>query len=173
MRTWTRARAVAVTLAAGLVLAACADEPAEVADAPTDGTVVSTTMGAPGTFLTDAEGMTLYLFTNDTPGVSNCSGDCLATWPALLTDGDPVAGSGVDAALLGTTTREDGSLQVTYSGWPLYFFAGDVAPGDLAGQGVNDVWFVVSPTGEQLVMAPDVDGDTSMGGYGPSNDYGY
>jgi len=174
MRTRTRARMLAVSLAAGLLLAACAEDgsgsaaedAAEVAGTPAAGTVVNTRMGAPGTFLTDARGMTLYLFTDDTPGVSNCTGGCLTAWPALLTDGEPVAGAGVDDALLGTTTREDGSVQVTYSGWPLYLFAGDAGPGDLEGQGVNDVWFVISPTGEKLTMGPDVDGSTDPDGYG-------
>ena len=175
MTKTTRKRTVLAGMAAALLLAACADDAGDMADAPAaaeGGTVVATAQGAPGTFLTDATGMSLYLFTNDTPGVSNCTGDCLVAWPALLTDGDPVAGDGVDASLLGTTIRDDGSVQVTYSGWPLYFFAGDAAPGDLAGQGVNDVWFVVSPTGEMLMMEGDLDEDTSMGGYGSSDGYG-
>jgi len=82
-----------------------------------------------------------------------------------------VAGDGVDAALLGTTTREDGAVQVTYGGWPLYFFAGDAAAGDVTGQGVNDVWFVVAPDGAMVggtaSDGPDTSPDTSMGsGYG-------
>lgn len=166
MRYLTHGRMLAVSLAAGLVLAACAEDTAEdtTDSATAEGATVETATGEPGTFLTDADGLTLYLFTNDTPGMSNCSGDCLTAWPALLTGGDPVAGSGVDASLLGTTTRDDGSVQVTYSGWPLYFFAGDAAPGDLEGQGVNDVWFAISPEGQQLVVAPGADGmDTSSG----------
>jgi predicted lipoprotein with Yx(FWY)xxD motif len=166
MRHLTHGRMLAVSLAAGLVLAACAEDTAEdtTDSATAEGATVETATGEPGTFLTDADGLTLYLFTNDTPGMSNCSGDCLTAWPALLTGGDPVAGSGVDASLLGTTTRDDGSVQVTYSGWPLYFFAGDAAPGDLEGQGVNDVWFAISPEGEQLVVAPGADSmDTSSG----------
>ena len=178
MTRTTRTRTVLAGMAAALVLAACADEAGDAAGdaaATADGTVVTTAQGAPGTFLTDATGMSLYLFTNDTPGVSNCTGDCLAAWPALLTDGAPVAGDGVDGSLLGTTAREDGSVQVTYNGWPLYYFAGDAAPGALEGQGVNDVWFVVSPAGEMLMMDADLDEDTSMGGYGsgPAMDYGY
>ena len=170
-RTKARTRTVLAGMAAALVLAACADDAGDMADAPAaaeDGTVVATAQGAPGTFLTDATGMSLYLFTNDTPGVSNCTGDCLAAWPALLTDGAPVAGDGVDGSLLGTTTRDDGSVQVTYDGWPLYYFAGDAAPGEIAGQGVNDVWFVVSPAGEMLgaEAAAEEDSDMGGGGYG-------
>ena len=57
---------------------------------------------------------------------------------------------GVDEALLGTASRTDGSSQVTYNGWPLYYFAADSAPGDINGQGVNDVWWVVDPSGDAI-----------------------
>ncbi len=103
-----------------------------------------------GEFLVDAEGMTLYLFTNDSEGTSNCYDGCAASWPPLLTDGEPEAGDGVDAALLGTTERTDGTTQVTYNGLPLYFFASDQSAGDTSGQGVGDVWYVVSPEGEAV-----------------------
>lgn len=101
-----------------------------------------------GEILVDGEGTTLYLFTPDAQGDSTCYDDCEANWPPL-TDGAE-AGSGVDAGLLGSTTRTDGSEQVTYNGWPLYYFAGDVAPGETNGQGINEVWFVVSPAGEPI-----------------------
>jgi predicted lipoprotein with Yx(FWY)xxD motif len=164
---------MAASIAAALLLTACGgEEAAEEAAEGAPGTVVVATQGELGTFLTDADGRTLYLFTSDTPGVSNCSGECPAAWPALLTGGEPVAGDGVDAALLGTTTREDGAVQVTYADRPLYFFAGDAAPGDVAGQGVNGVWFVVSPAGE-MVMGPapvedagETDGTAESGGGG-------
>ena len=69
-------------------------------------------------------------------------------WPPLLTTGDPVAGGGVDAALLGTTTRKDGAKQVIYKGMPLYYYAKDKAAGDVVGQGVGEAWYVVTPSGE-------------------------
>jgi predicted lipoprotein with Yx(FWY)xxD motif len=105
-----------------------------------------------GPILVDGEGMSLYLFTKDTQdsGISTCVDDCLAKWPALLTDGDPVAGEGVDETLLGTITRDDSTTQVTYNGWPLYYYAEDTAPGDTNGQGVGDVWFLVTPAGEAV-----------------------
>uniref|UniRef100_A0A540VG41 Lipoprotein n=2 Tax=Litorilinea aerophila TaxID=1204385 RepID=A0A540VG41_9CHLR len=96
----------------------------------------------------DGAGMTLYLFLRDEPNVSNCYDACASRWPPLLVDGEPVAGEGVDPALLGITERTDGTLQVTYNGWPLYYFARDERPGDTLGQGVGDVWYVISPTGE-------------------------
>lgn len=103
-----------------------------------------------GAFLVDEAGLSLYVFLNDEPGTSNCYDACAATWPPLIVDGEPVAGDDVDSALLGTTLRDDGSAQVTYNGWPLYYFAGDAAPGDLAGQNINQIWFVMAPDGEYV-----------------------
>jgi predicted lipoprotein with Yx(FWY)xxD motif len=102
-----------------------------------------------GSFLVDSKGMTLYLFTKDTPNTSNCYSSCAAIWPPLLTSGSPVAGAGVTASLLGTTTRTDGTTQVTYNGWPLYYFASDKAAGDTTGENVQGVWFVITPAGMQ------------------------
>jgi predicted lipoprotein with Yx(FWY)xxD motif len=112
-----------------------------------------------GEILVDAEGMTLYIFTNDTQGTSNCSGDCLANWPPLTVDEgeEPTGGDDVTAEL-GTITRDDGSLQVTVNGLPLYYFAADQAAGDVNGQNVGGVWFVVGPDGEMIegtAAAPD------------------
>jgi predicted lipoprotein with Yx(FWY)xxD motif len=100
-----------------------------------------------GTILTDSDGNTLYVFLADSNGDSTCYDDCAENWPALEARGELEAGDGVDASLLGTTERTDGTLQVTYAGQPLYFFAGDQQPGDTNGQGVGDVWFVVAPDG--------------------------
>ena len=106
-----------------------------------------------GSFLVGPNGMTLYIFLKDTPNTSNCYDACAQNWPPLLVEGAPVAGEGVDASLLGVTQRQDGTTQVTYNGWPLYYFAGDEKPGDTNGQGVRDVWFVISPQGEKISMA--------------------
>ena len=77
--------------------------------------------------------MTVYVFTKDVKdsGKSACTGDCLKTWPALTVPAGatPTAGTGVTGKL-GTITRDDGTLQVTYNGLPLYFFKNDKAPGD-------------------------------------------
>ena len=75
-----------------------------------------------GDILTDAGGNTVYLFTEDERNKSNCAGGCATAWPPLLTVGDPTAGEGVNADRLGTITRDDGSTQVAYNGWPLYYF---------------------------------------------------
>ncbi|MCH8109322.1 MAG: DUF11 domain-containing protein [Chloroflexi bacterium] len=97
-----------------------------------------------GEILVDHSGRSLYLFTDDEADTSSCTGGCALTWPPLLTVGDPAAGDGASADLLRTTTRDDGSVQVTYNGAPLYFFSGDDKPGDANGQDVGNVWFVVS-----------------------------
>lgn len=103
-----------------------------------------------GKFLVDDKGMTLYLYTKDTPGTSNCYGGCAAAWPPLLGSSATVSGSDLDQSLVGTTTRTDGSTQITYNGWPLYYYAKDKQAGDVTGQDVGGVWYVVSPKGDKV-----------------------
>src|SRR5690606_17278627 len=98
-------------------------------------------------YLVGPDGLTLYLFTNDEDGVSNCTEGCLANWqPLLLAEGEePTAGEGVPGEL-GVIGRADGEgRQVTYNGMPLYYWAADTAPGETAGHEVGGVWFVVPP----------------------------
>jgi len=125
-----------------------ATEPMEF-DEPTIMLATDSTLGQ---FLVDGNGMTLYLFTKDEPGKSNCSADCLAKWPPLLTQGNPVAGEGVDAGLLGTVELADGTFIVTYNSSPLYYWVNDKESGDISGQGVGEVWYVVSPDGSPIVQ---------------------
>jgi len=130
---------------------------AATAEVPVTGsgtTVAMTASASFGPILVDDKGMTLYMFEKDTPNTSSCYGNCATNWPPLLTTGDPVAGDGVDAALLGVTERTDGTMQVTYNGWPLYYYIKDAQAGDLVGQGVGDVWFVLAPDGSVLKEAP-------------------
>lgn len=103
-----------------------------------------------GQVLVDAEGLTLYMFDPDEQGESTCYDECATSWPPLLVDGEPTAGDGADDSLLGTTTRTDGAVQVTYGDWPVYYFAMDAAPGDVNGQAVNDVWWVLDAEGEPV-----------------------
>jgi predicted lipoprotein with Yx(FWY)xxD motif len=167
-------------LLAGLVLAlaACgggqpasspdsgAQAPASPSPAPAESQAAVATARSPlGQTLVDAEGRTLYAFTKDKGGKSSCYGDCEATWPALTVQGSPSAGDGVEASLLATTDRKDGSAQVTYKGMPLYHFSGDQQPGDTNGQGVGGVWFAVTPDGG-LAGAGGAAGGQSGGGYG-------
>jgi predicted lipoprotein with Yx(FWY)xxD motif len=97
--------------------------------------------------LVGATGFALYTFDNDTAGVSNCSGGCLDNWPALLVgaENELHPGSGLDDQDFATITRDDGTLQVTYYGLPLYYFAGDSAPSDTNGDGVGDIWHLALP----------------------------
>jgi len=113
------------------------------------GPVVSIVEGTLGAILTDPDGMTLYLFLPDDQGASQCNGGCANTWPPLLAEVG--AGPGVDADLLGTVARSDGTLQVTYNGWPLYRYAPDDAPGDVTGQGAGGNWWVVDAAGEPIM----------------------
>ena len=103
-----------------------------------------------GQILTDAEGYTVYLFTNDEQGAgtSACEGDCIAAWPVVGEITSP-AGS-LDADLVGSIERSDGTVQATYNGWPLYRFANDEVPSDTNGQGVNGIWWVLGADGEPI-----------------------
>ncbi|HEY3288995.1 MAG TPA: hypothetical protein VGK87_02595 [Anaerolineae bacterium] len=101
-----------------------------------------------GKILVDEKGMVLYMYTKDSSGVTVCYDQCATNWPPLLSKNKATAGDGVDASLFGTVTRKDGNNQVTYKGWPLYYYAKDVVPGDTKGQNVGKVWFVLSPAGE-------------------------
>ncbi len=118
-----------------------------IGSAQTAATVAVSQHPVLGSILTDASGMSLYLFTNDERNKSNCSGGCAAAWPPLLTTGGPVPGDGVSTTSLATITRDDGGTQVVYNGWPLYYYAQDAAAGDANGQNVGDSWFVVSTYG--------------------------
>ena len=117
---------------------------------PTSAAVVNASQNATlGSFLVDSMGMTLYIYTKDTPNTSVCYGGCATAWPPLLTNGAPIAGTGVTASMLGTTTRTDGTVQATYNGWPLYYFAKDKVAGDTTGEGVGSVWYIMTPAGMQ------------------------
>jgi predicted lipoprotein with Yx(FWY)xxD motif len=108
----------------------------------------SVASGSLGDYLVDGSGRSLYVFALDDERTSTCVGACADLWPPLL--GDPRAESGVDRSLLGNAERANGAIQVTYAGHPLYHYTDDVAPGDTQGQGFNDVWFLISPSGEPL-----------------------
>lgn len=97
-----------------------------------------------GSYLTDAKGMALYIFKKDSPGRSACAGPCAAAWPLYFREKVGVTAN-LKEADFGTITREDGQKQTAYKGMPLYYHAADKGPGDTAGQGVKDVWFVATP----------------------------
>jgi predicted lipoprotein with Yx(FWY)xxD motif len=119
------------------------------------GTAISVGSTRLGRILVDGKGRTLYLFVADTGNKSTCnSSACVQYWPPVLTKGAPQAGAGVNASLLGTTKRQDGTTEVTYAGHPLYYFVSDSKAGDVTGQGINGFggpWYVVSPSGMRIV----------------------
>jgi predicted lipoprotein with Yx(FWY)xxD motif len=122
--------------------------PSEAPSAAAGATVEAKPVGTIGTVLVaGSNGMTVYTFTKDVKdsGTSACTDTCITNWPALTVaaGATPTGGDGV-AGTLGTITRaDDGSLQVTYNGLPLYFFANDQAPGDA--NGVYEFWEAVKP----------------------------
>jgi predicted lipoprotein with Yx(FWY)xxD motif len=125
-----------------------------------------------GQFLVGDNGKTLYVFTKDGPDQSNCSGACAQKWPPLLTQGAPALGSGVDASMIGTATLADGTKIVTYNHMPLYYWYQDAKPGDTNGEGVGQVWFMLSPTGKMIqlpVVQPAPTKKPKTGGMGGKN----
>ena len=122
------------------------EAPAEASSA-----VLTTADSSLGEIVVDGAGMTVYMFDNDTQGAdaSVCEGDCATNWPAVTTDSDSPEVEGVTGEV-GTIEGVDGSTQVTLNGWPLYYFVGDEAAGDTNGQGVNEVWWVLTPDGERF-----------------------
>jgi predicted lipoprotein with Yx(FWY)xxD motif len=107
-----------------------------------------------GRILADKRGRALYLFTADAGKASRCSGDCAAAWPPWIVKRRPRAAPGVKGALIGTTRRDDdGRLQATYRGHPLYYYVGDHAPGEVRCQAVFEFggyWYVVRSSGKAV-----------------------
>lgn len=169
----TRTVLAAAAVVAALALAACGGgQPAAPAAPPApaqtgqgaqtgqagQGVRIGTASSASlGTIVVGPDGRTLYRFDKDTtsPPTSNCYDACATAWPPLLAPGgqQPTA-DGVDAGLLGTVARKDGSMQVTLAGSPLYYYAKDTAAGQTTGHDVNGVWFAVTPTGAKASSAP-------------------
>ncbi len=165
------AKTVAVGVVLAMVLAACGAESesppgTEIATTPTTAAPVSTsllpgpTIGVTGVsfggVLIDDNGRTMYVFKIDAAGMSSCYDECAAAWPPVAAGF--VAGDRIDV-MVGSTTRSDGSLQLTVNGQPVYLFSGDSQPGDINGQGRNDLWFVLGIDGEPITK-------TGTGGYG-------
>lgn len=106
-----------------------------------------------GKFLTDAKGMTLYLYTKDTKDTSVCYGNCEVNWPIFYSEHLSTSGD-VKMEDFGTIVRNDGTKQTTYKGWPLYYYIKDQKAGDVLGQGVGKVWYVLDPTSTMQVEQP-------------------
>jgi predicted lipoprotein with Yx(FWY)xxD motif len=134
--------AVVVVAAAGLVASAQA--------APQAAARLSVRSTEYGKALFGPSGKVVYVFGADRGSTSRCYGVCATAWPPLLTSAAPLAGSGVEAKLLGTTKRKNGTLQVTYNGRPLYYYSADKA-GKVMCQHANmhgGLWLVIKPNGQ-------------------------
>lgn len=114
-------------------------------------TVLSTAQTSAGEIVTDADGRAVYLYTEDGQGAgkSACEGSCLAAWPAVTTTSTAPHGDGVTGKI-GEIPADGGGYQVTLDGWPLYYFDGDTAPKMIKGQGIGDVWWLLSPDGARI-----------------------
>jgi predicted lipoprotein with Yx(FWY)xxD motif len=111
-----------------------------------------------GAYLVDENGKAVYVNINDTAGTaSTCDDICAQTWAPVLYTGSDIAavdetmvGDNINVALLGTITRDDGTEQLTYAGWPLYTYVNDLENGDVMGNGMDNTWYLISPEGERL-----------------------
>jgi predicted lipoprotein with Yx(FWY)xxD motif len=121
-------------------------------DAPrASGTTITAASSEFGEVLWGPDRQVVYIWEREPSATAECYDDCAAAWPPVLTTGDPVAAGEVDPGLLGTTTRRDGSTQVTYSGHPLYYYAHE-GPGEVKCHNISThggLWWVVTPTGER------------------------
>ena len=179
-----RIRILVATAALGIGLASCASDSSAAYGAggssPSAGgnsagaaTVSTAKVGDLGTVLVNGDGRTLYLFESDTGSTSTCVDTCAGTWPALTTSGDASATSGADASMLGTTTRSDGTTQVTYNGHPLYIYSGDMAAGQANGEGFSNLWYAVTTQGTPaMAKTGGTGGGYGSGGSGGSGGYG-
>jgi len=129
-----------------------ATKPASNGGGGTAAVVTASTAGDLGKVIVDSKGMTLYDFHKDKGGKPACYGPCAKGWPPLLTEGKPQAGEGAMASKLGTVKRNDGTMQVTYAGHPLYTFVEDKKPGEANGNDVDAFgaeWYALQPSGEE------------------------
>ncbi|GAA1569927.1 MULTISPECIES: COG4315 family predicted lipoprotein [Kribbella] len=135
------------------------------ASTPAGGTakLATATVGSLGKVVVDGNGRTVYVYDKDSKGKSNCEGGCLAKWPALAGGAGTPQLTGIDASLISTITRSDGSKQLALNGMPLYLYAQDTQAGQAKGQAVGGVWWAVGADGKKIT--------TQSGGSGNGNGY--
>jgi len=122
------------------------------ASTPAGGTakLATATVGALGKVVVDGNGRTVYVYDKDSNGKSTCEGGCLAKWPAVAAGSGSPQLTGIDASLVSTITRSDGSKQLAINGMPLYLFAQDTQAGQAKGQAVGGVWWAVGADGKKV-----------------------
>jgi predicted lipoprotein with Yx(FWY)xxD motif len=124
------------------------------AAAASDAVLLGTKHSKLGTVLMSGEKkLTVYLFEADKGTTSTCNGACAKVWPPVTTTGAIKTLGAAKAAEVGTSTRADGTKQVTYKGHPLYFYVKDKDDGDAYGQGSKSFgaeWYVLSPSGKKI-----------------------
>ena len=149
----------AAGLAVALCVAGCGGSSAPVARPSASGgsavTILTRSLAGIGTVLVNSRGYALYMFEPDAQRQVTCTGLCAATWPPVKISAGArlVAGPGVRADLLGSDPDPSGGRVVTYNGWPLYTYTGDIQAGEDTGQGIDlngGVWFLMRPSGEPL-----------------------
>lgn len=135
-----------------VILAGCAaNTPAPAGGSADAGGSLSTASTSLGDIVVDGAGMTVYLYDQDTAdsGMSACTGSCATQWPAVKTTKTTPTVTGITGTV-GTIDAVGGGKQVTINGLPLYTYVGDAAAGDLTGQGVGGIWWVVDPAGKEI-----------------------
>ena len=133
-------------------VAGCTSAPTQPSAPAAAYTVKTASKADLGAYLVDARGMTLYYLTRDTADKSSASAIVIALWPVFYVANIAVPPD-VNASDFGTITRDDGKMQTTYKGWPLYYYIRDLKAGDTNGQGIGGIWFVVNP--ETTPSAPN------------------
>jgi predicted lipoprotein with Yx(FWY)xxD motif len=178
--TRNRARSLGALSASGLavlaaVTAGCGGGSATAASSgpPKTASGQAATVGVSsagiGQILVNSQGHTLYLFKADQGTKSACTGACAAAWPPLLVTGSPTLGKGINASLVGTATRPEGTTQLTYGGHPLYLFSHDQKAGETNGQGVSAFgasWFALNSAGNQVSAKTQSSSGSGGGGLG-------
>jgi len=156
-----------------LLLSACAGAGVTTLSSPptTDSSLTLTLQHSPvGPILATGGGDTLYDFVPDTPTHSACLNDgCIFQWPPLIEDGTVRVGKGVDPSLVATLQRPDGATQLSYGGHPLYLYNGDVSPGVVMGQAIDQdggPWYVLDAQGKAIttsfsVTPPNANGNAA------------
>jgi predicted lipoprotein with Yx(FWY)xxD motif len=173
--TRNRSRSIGLLAALAAMAAGCGGGAATAASSspPKTASGQAATVGISNTgigqVLVNTQGRTLYLFKADQGTKSACTGACAAAWPPLLAKGKPTLGKGINASLVGTATRPEGTTQVTFNGHPLYLFAHDQKAGETNGQGVSAfgaAWFALNSAGNQISAQPSSSSSGGGGGLG-------